>query len=382
VYTVVLADAGHALTCTVIASNAGGPSSPVTSAAVNVPGAPAGGSASIAGTAAAGQTLTCQPAGFTNNPTSYSYQWNRDGTPITGATGQAYTVQSADTGHALTCTVVASNSSGSSAPVTSAAVNVPQSKPVNTVPPQVPTPAGGAVPGKTLNCSSGSWSNNPVRFTYQWARNGVPIPGATSSTYVVQIADEGSYLTCTVTAFNAAGSATSQPVLVAIPGTTNCPKPTGSLSGSKLGPLALGMSQTKARKLLHRFSVQNGFDNFCLFAGWGIRVAYPTTRSLRGVPPSLRQQFKGKIVLALTANPFYALNGVRPGATFTSAVAKRLHLGKPFKIGANSWYIVPGGAANGILKVRNGIVAEIGIVNKRLTSGGRKQQAQFLSNLQ
>lgn len=54
--------------------------------------------------------------------------------------------------------------------------------------------------------------------TFQWSKNGVPITGATSQTYLIAVAqpsDAGDY---TVTATNVAGSATSQPSkLVVIP---------------------------------------------------------------------------------------------------------------------------------------------------------------------
>jgi hypothetical protein len=42
-------------------------------------------------------------------------------------------------------------------------------------------------------------------YTYQWNRDDTPVSGATRSTYVLGTADEGSTVTCTVTAANAAG---------------------------------------------------------------------------------------------------------------------------------------------------------------------------------
>jgi hypothetical protein len=86
----------------------------------------------------------------------------------------------------------------------------------------------------------------------------------------------------------------------------------------------------------------------------------------------------GKVILALTANPFYALNGARPGMTLGS-VAKRLHVGKAFHIGLNYWYVAPGAASNGILKVRGGVIQEVGIANRQLTSS-RHAQGRFLSS--
>jgi hypothetical protein len=67
--------------------------------------------------------------------------------------------------------------------------------------------------GDTATCSEGTWQNFPTDFAYQWSRyasadwSDLPIDGATAATYVTTEADDASYLWCTVTASNAAGSA-------------------------------------------------------------------------------------------------------------------------------------------------------------------------------
>ncbi len=60
--------------------------------------------------------------------------------------------------------------------------------------------------GQTDACSTGSWSNNPSEFAYQWLRNGVAIEGATNSSYLVSEADAGSVLQCEVIATNPAAA--------------------------------------------------------------------------------------------------------------------------------------------------------------------------------
>jgi hypothetical protein len=93
-----------------------------------------------------------------------------------------------------------------------------------------------------------------------------------------------------------------------------CPAPSGHLRGATLGPLTLGITRTHARKTLPRFAMTtNQFDNFCLSPGWGIRAAYASSKLLASSPAAQRAQIRGRIVILLTANPFYALNGVRPG---------------------------------------------------------------------
>jgi hypothetical protein len=75
-----------------------------------------------------------------------------------------------------------------------------------------------------------------------------------------------------------------------------------------------------------------------------------------------------------TANPYYALRGVTPGAT-VAAASRRVRLGKPFHIGANSWYLVSNRSATGVLKVRHGIIEEIGIAERQLTRSRRADRA-------
>jgi hypothetical protein len=58
-------------------------------------------------------------------------------------------------------------------------------------------------------------------------------------------------------------------------------------------------------------------------------------------------------------------------------VARRLHVGRRFTVGLNTWYFAPRRGANGILKVRHGVIEEIGLANRQLTTG-RARQRRFL----
>ncbi len=66
----------------------------------------------LSGTPAVGQTLTCSPGSWVNNPTGYSYTWLRSGSAIAGQTGNTYLVQAADQGHSISCQVTAGNGGG------------------------------------------------------------------------------------------------------------------------------------------------------------------------------------------------------------------------------------------------------------------------------
>ncbi len=66
----------------------------------------------------------------------------------------------------------------------------------------LPAITGTTTQGQTLTCSTGTWSNTPDAYAYQWNRSGSPIAGATASTRVLAAGDVGATLTCTVKATN------------------------------------------------------------------------------------------------------------------------------------------------------------------------------------
>jgi hypothetical protein len=76
--------------------------------------------------------------------------------------------------------------------------------PTNTV---LPAVTGNAWVGQTLSCTSGTWTGSgTITYAYQWRNAGVPIGGATNSTYVLQAGDVGFAITCRVTATDNTGS--------------------------------------------------------------------------------------------------------------------------------------------------------------------------------
>lgn len=106
--------------------------------------------------------------------------------------------------------------------------------PVNTA---APVASGPPAVGQTLSCTPGSWTGSPApAYTYAWLRDGVPIAGATASTYLVQKADEGNGLTCKVTATNKSGSsaAVSNTLSIPIAPPPPPPKPTVTITSSKV----------------------------------------------------------------------------------------------------------------------------------------------------
>lgn len=238
-YTLLSQDVSTTLTCVVTATNAQGAAS-ATSAGRSVAGWSGHGASnvdppSITGTAAVGQTLTCAPGTWSGLPTiTTATKWQRDGADISGATNASYTVASADLGTVLTCLVTASNGSGKAAvavstgTVTSGSAILPavQSVPSITSPPRI---------GSAVTCDKGSWTGADITYRYQWSRDGAAIADTNSATYLVLGDDAGKSLTCTVTATNAAGSAsyttaarTADPLTGSTPVATVAPWITGT----------------------------------------------------------------------------------------------------------------------------------------------------------
>ena len=87
-------------------------------------------------------------------------------------------------------------------------------KPIPSPPANValPTISGTAEAGQTLSASTGSWSESPSAYAYQWQRcdaqggNCSAIPLATAQSCTVGQADVGSTLRGSVTATNAVGA--------------------------------------------------------------------------------------------------------------------------------------------------------------------------------
>jgi hypothetical protein len=164
----------------------------------------------ISGTATEGNTLTVSNGYWLEAPTSYTYQWTRDGASIGGATSRTFALTDTDGSKSIACVVTATNANGSTA-ATANSVLVGEAEPQNTV---LPTITGIEAVGDTLTAGDGTWTNSPTGYTYQWNRDGSPIGSATSSTYTLIEADEGTLITVAVTASNAAGAgpgATSAP---------------------------------------------------------------------------------------------------------------------------------------------------------------------------
>ena len=151
-----------------------------------------------------GKTATFSVDAVGTHP--FLYQWRRDGTAISGATGSSFTTSpttAADDGQ--TFTVVVSNKAGT---VTSDPATLTVTA-TDVGPSITSAPASQSIMvGQTATFSMSASGTAPL--SYQWSKNGAAIPGATSSTYTTPAttsSDNGAQFTILVS--NSVGSITS-----------------------------------------------------------------------------------------------------------------------------------------------------------------------------
>ncbi len=246
---------GATLRVRIVATNAVGASAPVESLpSVSSPLVavaalqPHGRNGRVADSSAGvGQTLSTTNGIWTNDPTGYTYKWQRcdsagrNCADIAGQTSPTYTLVSDDAGHEIRSEVRASNGAGK-------AVTFAPSPPTSPVDgsgrPHVtgsPLVSGTALVGSMLTTTAGTWTNTPTSYAYRWQRCNpdgskcVTIANATGSHYTVAKADLGFALRSEVLATNAVGaspdgyapSARTSPV-PAKPAVTALPKISGT----------------------------------------------------------------------------------------------------------------------------------------------------------
>lgn len=158
-------------------------------------------------TVSAGQNATFTVAAYGSAPVAY--QWNKNGTAISGATSSTLTLSNVAATDAGSYTVKVSNSAGS---VTSSAATLA----VNTKPTFTTQPASvSTTAGQTVTFTAAA-SGSPTP-TIQWQLNGVNIAGATSSTLTINNVSLSNVGVYTARATNSVGATTSSGALLSIP---------------------------------------------------------------------------------------------------------------------------------------------------------------------
>ncbi len=242
-YVVALADEGDLLRVMVTATNPDGTSSAPSAATIAVPSSPPVSTTapSFTGAAQRGAVLTGSQGAWNGVGNAYTYQWQRSAdatawTNITGATSLTYAVQVADEADFVRLSVSVTNPDGSATASSSPSTVVVASAPANTAVPEI---LGTVARSAGVSATVGAWSGAGNTYTCRWQRSAdattwTNIPGATSFSYTVAVADEGSAIRALITAVNpdgttATGSAASAlvsaapPVAIASPTITGAP---------------------------------------------------------------------------------------------------------------------------------------------------------------
>lgn len=177
-YIIVAGDADTTLACIVTATNLIGTSLPAKSNDVTIavpfntkePLINADSELLFTGT-----TLTCFAGDWDNLPTSYSYQWKRNGSSIAGAVNNTYLLAPVDLGTTITCVVIAANAIGPSLPATSDSSVIlkgTEFDPATALNSQLATAGGGTVSQKLrvthTTTTTGGASTFAPRSTGKW----------------------------------------------------------------------------------------------------------------------------------------------------------------------------------------------------------------------
>jgi len=205
---VTLADNGarFAVVVTNVAGSVTSTAATLTVNAVAPAIAPAGQPANV--TVNDGQAATFSVVASGSAP--LSYQWQRNGTNISGATAAAYAIAASLSDNGAQFTAVVTNVAGS---VTSSTATLG----VNAIPPTITAPPQAAFvsDGRPAMFSAVAVGSSPL--AYQWQKNGTIISGANAASYMTPnlvLSDSGSSYSVVVT--NSGGSITSNPVTVTV----------------------------------------------------------------------------------------------------------------------------------------------------------------------
>ena len=244
-YTPVSGDIGKTLTVTVTgtrtgytsASSTSDPTAAVVAAPAITPGTP---TISYAGSAPQVATqVTASPGTWNPSGLTFSYQWKADGNPIAGATSATYVPLPATAGKQLTVTVTGSKAGLVSQSATSDPTPAVLAQ---TTVANLTAPSVSGIPrlGFTLSADDGVWYPFAATTTRQWLRNGVPIAGATSTTYTPGPSDVGAVFSVSVTASSGqlnprtVTSAATPPLSAGILTVTDVPRLVGILKVGKV----------------------------------------------------------------------------------------------------------------------------------------------------
>ncbi len=144
-----------------------------------------------------GIPLVADPGLYNPQPKEFTFQWLKDGVDIPLATSNTYTPTDQDYGAAFSVRVTAARAGFQSLVLVSESTLKLLFPSVNN---QVPSITYGALTnGSVLSANPGVWTPADGTYEYQWLKNGVIMPGQNGSSYTLQEADRGTFISVAVT---------------------------------------------------------------------------------------------------------------------------------------------------------------------------------------
>ncbi len=136
----------------------------------------------------------------------------------------------------------------------------------------------------------------------------------------------------------------------------SCPRTTGTAGSSHIGPVTLGMNRASVRRAVGSAARASGrrYQRFCSSTA-ALEVGFSSS---------------GRAAWLLSANPAYAVRGVRTGMSLSSA-RRELRLGRASIVDGASWYVV----GSDLFEVRRGRVAQVGVAARSLVRTSRSRAA-------
>ena len=161
----------------------------------------------ISGTLAEKKVLTADASGISDvdGLGEFSYQWNRDGVAIDGATGTSYTLGELDVGKSISVSVSYTDGFNESEVVNSAASAAVAKE--NDAPTGSLVISGSAKEGETLSLDTSTIADTDGlgTFNFTWLKDGEAISGATTSSYSLTQGDVGSVISASLSYVDGSG---------------------------------------------------------------------------------------------------------------------------------------------------------------------------------
>lgn len=243
----------------------------------------------IDGDVEVGGTLVADPGRWSEPGVTFNYVWRTDGATRHTGTDPTYQVEGGDQGFEFSVDVTASldgfASRGASSEATDTVPYLPPPEPpplVNEVPPKV---YGTPRVGTYLLADTGTWSWDSGSYQHEWLVDGAPVPGATTSAFLVPPEAAGRQVRVRVTSGGADGptaESLSQRVALGLLRPASSPAVSGVAKVGRVLRATPGRVVPIATRVTYQW-LRNGTP----IAG-AVRATYTVPRKFRGARIAVR----------------------------------------------------------------------------------------------